>query len=270
MTTFLSGYNFAQFSDVIFAEHFVSENIDKIYGGNSIQSNDIVFCKTDFISNFFDFLKNNTHLKNLKLITHESDYPITEKRFLDKPENIIKWYAINVDYEHEDLIPIPLGIGNDHSIITLKITNLKECKHNPFKLLYVNHRIWTNRSSRGWIYDYFSNIDWCTVRKPNLTFDEYVKDLNEHKFMLCPIGNGIDTHRLWECIYHKGIIPVIESHINYKMCEHYPVLIVDSFKDLTEDFLEEKYIEIKNKKYDSEKLCVEYIIDKMKNAENWF
>ena len=236
----------------------------------TIKSDDIVFCKTDYIQQLFYFLNNNPHLNNLKLITHESDYSITENIFSNKPINISKWYAINVDYTHENLIPIPLGIGNDHSTISLKIAHLNECKHNPSKLLYINHRVWTNPDDRKWIYDYFLNVDWCTIKQPNLSFDEYIDDLNSHKFMLCPKGNGIDTHRLWECIYHKGIIPIIESHINYEMCVEYPVLIVNSFKDLTEEFLEKKYMEIKYRKCDCEKLDVKYIIKKIKQDKKWF
>ena len=113
------------------------------------------------------------------------------------------------------------------------------------KLLYINHRVETNRNSREWIYNHFQNSDWCTVKQANLSFEEYKSDLSEHKFMLCPKGNGIDTHRLWECLY-AGVIPVVENHINYQNMKDLPILFVDSFKEINKDVLQNFNITDKN------------------------
>ena len=32
--------------------------------------------------------------------------------------------------------------------------------------------------------------------------------MNEYKFVACPRGNGIDTHRFWETLY-RGSVPIV-------------------------------------------------------------
>jgi len=48
------------------------------------------------------------------LITHNSDYDINNNHLsiLNK-QNLIKWYAQNINFEHPKLFPIPIGLAND-------------------------------------------------------------------------------------------------------------------------------------------------------------
>ena len=50
---------------------------------------------------------------NIKLITHQSDIPITKKLFNQKPSCIAEWFAVNVDHKDKNLHPLPLGIANN-------------------------------------------------------------------------------------------------------------------------------------------------------------
>lgn len=234
LDNFLSGKNFSKISDYVYCETIKDENnkpkiVRYPINFNLLEDNDVIFCKTDYVINFFNDVKNVE--KKINLITHESDYSITKEIFDLKPKCVNKWYAINVEFSHEDLIPIPLGLANDYCNITLKIKDL-QFKKDQKKMLYVNHRTETNRKAREWIYKFFQTNEWCTVKNPNLTFEEYKRDLSEHKFMLCPRGNGVDTHRLWECLY-AGIIPIVENHVNFKNMLDLPIMFVDSFKDVT-------------------------------------
>ena len=77
-----------------------------------LPNHSIIWCKTEFIDVVFSEIANSKY--NHKLITHCSDHPIDEFRFSKKPSNVVKWYAQNVDYRHEDLIPIPIGIENHY------------------------------------------------------------------------------------------------------------------------------------------------------------
>ena len=36
--------------------------------------------------------------------------------------------------------------------------------------------------------------------------------LSYYKFAICPEGNGVDCHRIWECIY-LGVVPIIIDSI---------------------------------------------------------
>ena len=265
---FLSGYNFARQSDVVFAENIPTKESHKIYIADYFELDDknIIYCKTDFVEKLFDILNDEKDIKNINLITHESDREIDKNLFYKKPSCISKWYAQNVNYDHPDLIPIPIGLANDYCKITLKYNDLKKTG-SPTKLLYINHRSDTYPKDRKWMYDYFETNDWCTVDQPNLTLNHYKKQLDNHYFILCPRGNGIDTHRVWESLYH-GIIPIVEKHIHYDGClSGLPSIIVDSFKDVTKEFLQQKLIEFKCKKFDTDKLNVAWWIEKIRKGE---
>lgn len=264
MNDYLSGYNFARNSDVVFSETIPENNTHKTYivDNFELDSGNIIFCKTDNIIKLFELLKDEDEITDLKLITHESDYEINEDLFLLKPQCIAKWYALNVNYEHQDLIPIPIGLANDYCPITLKYHDIIK-KGTPEKLLYINHRVSTYSKDRKWIYEYFETNEWCTVDEPNLSLEEYKNKLDNHRFILCPRGNGIDTHRLWESLYH-GIIPIVEDHIQYKHLEDLPAIVVDSFKQITEEYLSEKIQEFSNKKFNLDKLKVSWWINLMR------
>jgi len=265
MNDFLSGYNFARQSDVIFSETIPENGTHKTYVNENFELDDgnILFCKIDLIPLLFDTLGDEDEIKDIKLITHEGDYAVDEELFYTKPKCISKWYAQNADYDHPDLIPIPIGLANDYCPITLKIDNLKR-EGNPEKLLYVNHRIETYPKDRKWIYDHFETNDWCSVDTPNLTLEQYKNQLDNHKFILCPRGNGIDTHRLWESLYH-GIIPIVESNIYCKCLSDLPVVVVESFKEINEEFLNKKLEEFSNKTFNMDKLKVSWWIESIRN-----
>jgi hypothetical protein len=269
MNDFLSGYNFARHSDVIFSETIPDNFTHKTYVTEyfELDDGDIIFCKTDNVLKLFKILENENDIKNIKLITHESDYEINERLFKLKPKCISKWYSINVNYRHKNLIPIPLGIANDYCNITLKIDDiLKERQQTSQKLLYINHRIQTNFEKRVWIYEHFRDNVWCTIDEPNLSLLDYKDKLDKHKFILCPRGNGIDTHRLWESLYH-GIIPIVENEIHYSCLDDLPVIIVNSFTEITEEFLIDKLNEFSKKQFNFEKLKISSWINLIKNNE---
>lgn len=265
MNDFLSGYNFARHSDVVFSETISENGKPKTYINENfdLDDGDIIFCKIDLIPLLFDTLGEEEEIKNIKLISHEGDYSVDKELFLRKPKCISKWYAQNVEYDHPDLIPIPIGLANDYCPITLKIGDLKR-KGSPEKLLYVNHRIETYPKSREWIYNYFKTNDWCTIDNPSLSLPEYKNQLDKHKFILCPRGNGIDTHRLWESLYH-GIIPIVEDSIYCKCLDDLPVVIVDSYRQITKEFLEDEFKKFSNEKFNMEKLKITWWIDSIKS-----
>ena len=48
--------------------------------------------------------------------------------------------------------------------------------------------------------------------KEKISKDEYLESLNNHRFVLCPWGNGLDSHRIWETLYAESI-PLIPFHL---------------------------------------------------------
>jgi hypothetical protein len=79
----------------------------------------------------------------------------------------------------------------------------------------MNHNINTNPSKRQPPYDALKDKSWVTCRMGvnGQEFDDYLDNIYNHKFVVCPEGNGIDTHRIWECLY-MGTIPLVDKNIN--------------------------------------------------------
>lgn len=82
---------------------------------------------------------------------------------------------------------------------------------------------------------------------------EFLEQLSDHTFSVCPRGTGFDTYRIWDSL-HLGVIPIVvkeaEFHTNL---EKLPVLLLDSveqFGDLTEPFLQRTYREMMDQEYD--------------------
>jgi hypothetical protein len=71
--------------------------------------------------------------------------------------------------------------------------------------------------------------------QPKKSLSDYIQALSTFKFAICPEGNGIDTHRFWECLYLK-VIPICPRNI---VTEYYskmfPVVLLDRWEDLNID-----------------------------------
>jgi len=61
----------------------------------------------------------------------------------------------------------------------------------------------------------------------------YRRILLNYMFVICPEGNGIDTHRMWEALYLRTI-PIIKKNMisNFIKKAQIPVLIINKWSDL--------------------------------------
>lgn len=258
---YLTSYNFARISDVVFAELLTSKqffNLNlknvKVLNSNNLTTSyqiknlvlkdgDVIFTNSGILDLLFYYLRKLKKIENLILITSQTDIGIDKRMFSKKPKCIKTWYSVNVDYEHKSLIPIPLGLANNYSpknLLPKEFLNNNEVNKKKVNKLYINLQKNTNLSERKNIYDLFSNFDWVELREPNLSLFEYLNDLKNHRFVLCPMGNGIDTHRLWETLY-SGSIPVTKNHINYSGFKDLPIIFVNSYEEITLDLLLNKF-----------------------------
>ena len=253
---YLTSYNLARRSDIVFSEILSNEQYKKLgiencdilsknndlvfYRSNSfeINENDVLFVNTMTIKHLFHHLNKITKLKNIKLITHQTDISIDEKLFLSKPKCVSEWYSPNISYAHPALKVIPLGIANNYSKKNLLVKDLMTVtkKEEKKEKLYLNFVESTNRSKRADIYDYFRAKKWVVIDDPILSLGEYKERLNSHKFILCPPGNGVDTHRVWESLY-LGSIPVVEKNTVYQKYAGLPIITYNNLEELTFEYL---------------------------------
>jgi hypothetical protein len=77
---------------------------------------------------------------------------------------------------------------------------------------------------------------------------EFLRAIRNHKFVACPRGNGVDTHRMWETLY-MGSIPIVRRCESVAQWEDLPVCYIDSWDLITgpgaPEFLEAEYDRIR-------------------------
>lgn len=177
---------------------------------------------------------------NFIIFTNLEDTSIDEYIKDKIPNNVLKIYAVNAIYNDDKVIPFPYGLQrkihrNDNRLeVISKTLNIDKI---PSKLLYINHSIETNVSERVGINEIFYNKEFATVDNNRVEYYKFLENIQDHKFMICPIGNAIDCHRNWEVLYLKRV-PIMKSNSYLKLLfKDFPVLFVDSYEDVTEDLL---------------------------------
>jgi hypothetical protein len=81
------------------------------------------------------------------------------------------------------------------------------------------------------------------------------------KLVLCPEGNGVDTHRFWETLYMGGIPVVTKNPMMQSFYDRLPVLQLNSWKDLSDiSLVEGKWWKLTERTYDFEILSADYWI----------
>jgi hypothetical protein len=169
----------------------------------------------------------------LTLITHQSDIKIKRGLYSKKPKAISRWFSVNVSIEKEDLYSIPIGFANEHYRKNLNpdIHSKNSKSINKSNHIYINFNPNTNYLERGKILKMYKKNKDFVVASKNLEMSEYIKDLEKYKFVLCPPGNGIQTHRTWEALYF-GSTPIVKDSILYKSFKDLDIVFVDDFNSL--------------------------------------
>jgi hypothetical protein len=79
----------------------------------------------------------------------------------------------------------------------------------------------------------------------------YLANLRRLNFVLCPEGNGMDTHRLWETLYMGGVPVVVKSKYLDSLYLKLPLVRLDSWNDLLNpSILEAKWFEVQQLQWD--------------------
>lgn len=195
---------------------------------------------------------------NLKLCRPTDKYSIktyayTHATFKEVPENVVKWFACNVNVYHPKIQNVPFGLSE----LPPKEVIQHAVKKGKDKLLYVNFTDYT--IERKLLNNYFRDNPGpnVTYRAKAIPRTEYLKEMSEHKYVLCPRGNGWDCWRIWEALY-LGCIPVVERSYFSTFFNDLPVMIVDDFKTLTDTKLIKSYDMLGAKTYNLDKLKLEY------------
>lgn len=252
-------------------EYVLNLNSERELIPNNVKNGDFIFIKTDllvlFINNYLPKINNN-----FNIITGRSDYTIDNKYYnLLENEKLIKMYSVNTVIEHYKLVTIPLGIQNlnwrfdNNPQSNYRLIDNVNSEHLDIKGdILMSFQIHTNSKIRQDLYNRFKDMDFVKIRNfsNNERNDEefvkeYFREIKSHKFVLCPWGNGYDCHRNWETLY-LGSIPIIKRHISFNSFEDLPIWFVDDWDEVNNNTINDKYNEIKNKKYNFDKIYFDF------------
>ncbi|MFV0416213.1 MAG: exostosin family protein [Chthoniobacterales bacterium] len=208
------------------------------------QNGDVVFCKIDEVWRLFRALRRTR--KRIILVTGEGDKPVSPELWKQRPPHVSVWFGMNMFAMGDSAYPIPLGLGNASGTITPnwgEIQTALDSSPARTKLLYANFGTRSNPAIREPLQEWVGRSDqnWIT-RQPHSNAAGkagYLQDLLSHHFILCPPGNGEDTHRMWEALY-CGAVPVVRKSPAMRDFHELPILFVDDFTSLTPAFLENK------------------------------
>jgi hypothetical protein len=235
----------------------------------------VVYSKIDhapyFLHNIGKYIRNP-----FVLITHNGDLPVNQSllNYAKTIPNLKKWYGQNIECNADPLIQsIPIGLENDKNFpelekrkkLRLKIEHEGISPTIPSRLLYLNYSFSTNRAEResSWkaVKENISEellTDKCLSSIPQAEYQLWLDDVVKHHYVLCPRGNGIDTHRLWETLY-LGRIPVVKRDTNNSFYERLPILFVDSWEEVNENLLEKNLNRLSNtSNFDLEPLTISW------------
>ena len=190
-------------------------------------------------SDLLDLCSNFSQMKFI-IFTNLEDTPIDDFILNKIPDNVACISAVNAITHNDKVIPAPYGVQRRMNPSDDRIEQLTQyMEHVPSKprnLLYVSHNESSNVKRMG-IKSLFYDKDWAEVNEQRVSYDTFLSNLSNSKFMICPIGNAIDCHRNWEVLYMRRVPVMVRDPYLEKLYEDYPVLFVDNYKDVTKELL---------------------------------
>lgn len=250
----------------------------------------IHFCKIDYLEKLFNDLRkiNNEVLiitgnsdfgiynfGNKIIIKDLGNYILTEFEIDHMPKNVKYWFSSNNLTDLQFIKTLPMGLENDiecilpgHGVgwnhakekIEILSDHFGNCEFSKIdNLIYLNCNVSTNFEYRNKIKNHcFSkNIE---IEKEKLSYSNFVEKCKKFKGVICPSGNGIDTHRFYEILLLNRI-PILIKYDDLKIYDNFfknfPCIILDNLDELDVHKLNDQ-LDDKLKSLDNSKLMFSY------------
>ena len=220
----------------------------RLWDSDTFKEGDSIFLKVWDIP----FLLQFPPPKKAVFVIHNSDEPFTDALYALLNPMAITVYAANC--QARDAIQIPLGFRDDNYTPHNVIDKVRKETENVIEkdiLCLVNFSLATNIEERTKTLEFFKNKAFCTVDGDYFSYqqalnfsnpetitrrEEFYKSLARSRFVICPAGTGVDTHRVYESIIF-GAIPIVKTSFLDALYSKLPVVIVNNWGDVTEEFL---------------------------------
>ena len=269
MTDWITGEKFVELGEMVYSSRSNHDcnPLEDTFCHCKLKKRNIVYTHTMYAKDLFRQIEGLNC--EFVIVTHNSD---TNVDFLP-PRNVVKWFTQNVNITNRRIESIPIGLENNKWFKAArkkdKMEQVLKTSRKHKNLVYMNHNIKTNPEERQYVYDVMRNKPWVTVNMGvnGQAFDQYIDDIYNHKYVLCPRGNGIDTHRLWETLY-MGSVPVVRKDVNNWFYNNLPILYVNDWESVTDELLNAMWSNFENGIWDKEILTFKYWRNKILNHES--
>jgi len=234
----------------------------KIHGDQSVKYNEIkgnpkeakiVYCHPKRVLNY-KFSELSTLSKGNKRIliamgadTHSSKLNKNMKKNLLTKFNTIFWEG----NDDPDFMTLPMGLN----LLYVAKNGIKQSENAIKNAIYIDQRklciipAW-NLFSKGLFTPSRDRLSKFVINnKGSMWYErktfipsEYYKGISQYKFTVCPTGNGIQAPKIIEAILVRTI-PVVENELVFRQLKQLglPLLIVDTWNDMSEKFLNQQY-----------------------------
>jgi hypothetical protein len=252
---------------------------------DAIRENDSVYicadALEDFVANTLPALKTSIVLVSgdaVKTITLSDAYAQT----IVQSDKITRWYAQNLMDAHPKLVQIPLGLDyhtiasnaghswgaqqtpTEQEAAIISIQQSAKPLRDRIPRIYANFHFALDSGDRRTAY---SDIPSHLVEYQVAKSDRATTHMNQIKyaFVASPFGYGIDCHRTWEALA-LGCIPIIKRSGLATLFDGMPVLVVNEWKDITEELLQSTLrMYADQKSWEHPKMRLEYWVRQINN-----
>lgn len=189
-------------------------------------------------------------------------------------KNLIHWYTQNLNLADLKISNLPHGLDY-HTIFERRkgwanfkcsptfqekqlilILNNSNTFENRKEKIFNNWHFSLSHGNRKELFDKINKEDnYFLNNRLNRLLNW--KHQSEYKYTFCPSGKGIDDPRIYESII-LGNIPIrLEEKIS-KFHKDMPIIYIDKIKDLNLDFINSKFQNFQNQKFNFDKLFLDY------------
>jgi hypothetical protein len=188
-----------------------------------------------------ELIKAKTLMPKIKtLIIMESDTTQYESELASLYPYVEKIYSNNLIGSSSRCKPIPLGLERQAYRSAGRLNNFKQQSLIKRDKRSIEFMIaWNDKTNpnRNIYRRQFKDDSRCLIVENRLHANTIHRLIKKSRFVPCPAGNGLDTHRVWEAIY-LGAVPVI---LESEFCGDatWPVIVVKSWSELLEKNREE-------------------------------
>lgn len=200
---------------------------------------------------------------------------------IENHKNILRFWCQNCTIETNKIKNIPIGLdyhsmsydtphlvhGQKHispivqeqQIIDIRndFLPLEECKSTCIANFHLAMDMYKREKVRLPAYNKLKNNS-CIKFLERQSRTDYMKELKDVAFAICPSGNGLDTHRLWETLI-LGRIPIVNK-TKLKVYKDLPIVEVEDWEIINEEWLSYQHKNIVEKygSFNMEKVYLNY------------